>query len=93
MGNGFIAGFQELDIPLRDVVSMHFQSNCYPPIPQFMVECAVEAIEAANEGDGYRDIALPEGVTHRHGKTEVTAWEIIENCRLEGFLTDESEDY
>lgn len=93
MGNQFIAGFQELEIPLRDIVSMHFSGNCYPPIPQFMVDCAVEAIEAANEGDGYREITLPDGVTHRHGKTAVTAWEIIENCRLEGLLDDEADDY
>lgn len=85
MGYGFIAGFQELDVPLRDMVSMHFSSNCYPPIPQIMVDCAVEAIELCNGGEYYEDVELPEGVSFR-GSNFVNAATLVEQHRLEGFV-------
>ena len=85
MGNQFIAGFQELDIPLRDVVSMHFSSNMYPPVPQVMVESAVEAINLCNSGEYYEEVTLPEGVSYR-GKNTVAAATLVEQHRLEGFV-------
>lgn len=85
MGYGFIAGFQELDVPLRDIVSMHFSSNCYPPIPQIMVDCAVEAIELCNSGEYYEDVTLPDGVSYR-GKNVVSAATLVEQHRLEAFV-------
>ncbi len=91
MGRMFVESMQELDVSLEDMVSMHFSSNCYPPIPQFMVGVACEAIRAAASDDWYYEIPLPEGVEHRSGKTVVTASEIIENCRLEGFVDYEYE--
>ena len=78
-------------LSLEDAISMHFSSNCYPPIPQFMVKCAVEAVLSASADDWYNEIELPEGVTHRLGKTQVTAAEIIENCRLEAFVMEDGE--
>ena len=71
---------------LEQGVSIHFQSNCYPPIPQFMVPIACEAIVAASAGDWGMLLDLPEGVAHRQGRTQVTAEEVIENCRLDAFV-------
>lgn len=79
------------DLTLEESVSMHFASNCYPPIPQTMVNCAVQAILSASADDWYNEIELPEGVTNRLGKTQVTAAEIIENCRLEAFVMEDVE--
>jgi len=89
MGRMFVEGIKELgDIELEDMVSMHFQSNCYPPIPQFMVQSAVAAIVACNKGDYNETIELPMGVTYRDSQF-VDAWTFIEQHRLEGFLEDE----
>jgi len=89
MGRMFVEGIKELgDIELEDMVSLHFQSNCYPPIPQFMVQSAVAAIQACNQGDYNEVIELPMGVTFRDSQF-VDAWTFIEQHRLEGFLEDE----
>lgn len=85
MGSQFIAGFQGLDVPLRDMVSMHFTSNCYPPIPQFMVDTAVEAIELCNSGEYYEEVQLPESVSFR-GSKFISAATLVEKYRLDGFV-------
>ena len=74
------------DLTLEQSVSIHFSSNCYPPIPQFMVGVACTAIIAASEGNWDTLIELPEGVETRHGRREVPASEIIDNCRLDAFV-------
>ena len=76
---------------LNDQIAIHFQSNCYPPIPQFMVAVAIEAINAYNEYDGSRIITLPAGVTFRDSK-EVTAFEAIDNLRLDSWCTTDEEN-
>ena len=89
MGRMFVEGLKDMtDLELEDWVSMHFQSNCYPPIPQIMVQCAVAAIVACNKGDYNEVIELPMGVTYRDSQF-VDAWTLIEQHRLEGFLQDE----
>ena len=86
MGSMFVEGLKDLgDIELEDMVSMHFQSNCYPPIPQFMVQSAVAAIVACNQGDYNEVIQLPHGVTYR-GSEFVDAATFVEQHRLEGFV-------
>ena len=74
-------------LTLEQQIAIHFSSNCYPPIPQFMVGVAVEAINAYNESDGSRIISLPSGVTFRDSY-EVTAFEAIENLRLDSWCND-----
>ena len=92
MGRAFVEGIKELDeLELEDWVSMHFQSNCYPPIPQFMVQSAVAAIVACNKGDYNEVIELPMGVTYRDSEF-VDAWTFVEQHRLEGFVEWEYED-
>jgi hypothetical protein len=54
---------------LNDQIAIHFQSNCYPPIPQIMIPVAIEAIQAVNDEDFDRVIDLPEGVNFRNATT------------------------
>ncbi len=79
---------------LSRAVSLHFSSNCYPPVPQYMVDVAVEAIEHCAHEDSEFTIELPEGVSYQ-GKEKVKAYEIVEGLYLEAFvayLVDYRED-
>jgi hypothetical protein len=80
---------EELGYTLEQQISLHFQVNCYPPIPQQMVPTAVEAIDLINEGYGINPINLPKGVEFR-GRTYATGYEIAESYRL-GMWIIESE--
>ena len=80
---------EELGMTLEQQISLHFQMNCYPPIPQMMVDTAVEAIDTVNEGLGHLSIKLPEGVTYK-GSTWANSWDIVESYRL-GMWIIESE--
>ena len=80
---------EELGYTLEQQISLHFQVNCYPPIPQQMVSTAVEAIDLINEGYGINPINLPKGVEFR-GRTYATGYEIAESYRL-GMWIIESE--
>lgn len=74
-----------LDGDLRQAVSLHFQSNCYPPVPQFMVDVALEAIHSVAVGDHVAPIELPNEVTFR-GHTTVSAMEAVESLCLDAFV-------
>jgi len=88
----FVESIKEMDnLELEDYVSMHFSSNCYPPIPQFMVQSAVAAINACNYGDYNEVIELPMGVTYK-GSQFVDAATFVEQHRLEGFVEWDWED-
>ncbi len=80
---------EELGYTLEQQISLHFQVNCYPPIPQQMVPTAVEAIDLINEGYGINPINLPKGVEFR-GRNYATGYEIAESYRL-GMWIIESE--
>ena len=80
-----------LELDLEQQISLHFQVNCYPPIPQQMLPTAIEAIDNAYEGDYGKKIRLPEGVTFR-GYDEVSTRDVISSYRLEAWLP-EGEEY
>jgi len=89
MGRMFVEGLKDMtDLELEDWVSLHFQSNCYPPIPQIMVQSAVAAIVACNKGDYNEVIELPMGVTYRDSQF-CDAWTFVEQHRLEGFVEEQ----
>ena len=69
-------------------ISIHFSSNCYPPVPQFMVQVAIDAIDAVNEGDYDRQIDLPAGVSFRDSKT-VSASDVVDQLRLDAWIEGE----
>lgn len=71
---------------LRQAVSIHFSSNCYPPIPQIWVEQAVVAIHECTLGFNEELVYLPEGVTTRDGSTTASAGFIVDSLRLEAFV-------
>lgn len=71
-------------------LTWHLQSNHYPPVPLSMLPICIEAIEAGNEEDFYREIPLPEGVLYK-GETTAPTWAIIEQHHLEPFLEGNEE--
>ena len=80
---------EELNFTLEEQLSLHFQTNCYPPIPQEMIPTAIEALDLINEGYGINPINLPDGVSFR-GRNYATGYEIAEAYRL-GMWIIESE--
>ena len=83
---------EELNYTLEQQLSLHFQTNCYPPIPQQMIPTAVAALDAINDGEGDNLIDLPEGVTFR-GYSVATAWQIAESYRLGMWIIESELDY
>jgi hypothetical protein len=75
----------ETSLTLANQISIHFSTNCYPPVPQFMVEVAVEAIHACNEQQPKLVLELPNGVTFR-GDSSVLAYQVIDQLRLEAWV-------
>jgi hypothetical protein len=79
------------EVSLEQQLSIHFSSNCYPPIPQQMIPTAIAAIDACWEEDYDLMIPLPDGVSFR-GQTEVSARNVVESYRLDAWLVDDYED-
>ena len=93
MGHNFATELStETSLTLEQQVSIHFASNCYPPVPQFMVSVAVEAIKACNEEQYDLELELPAGVSFRNSTT-ITAINAVDNLRLFAWTTNnESEE-
>jgi len=72
---------------IEQQISIHFSSNCYPPVPQFMVPVAIKAIDAFYDEDYDLMIDLPEGVEFRNSKT-VSASNVIDALRLDAWVQD-----
>jgi hypothetical protein len=92
MGMSTAMDLAGLEVSLEQQLSMHFSSNCYPPIPQAMIPTAIEAIDAYWEDDLSRMIPLPEGVSFR-GSDEVSASNVIDSYRLDAWLPEDEEFY
>ena len=92
MGNNFATEladndlFPELDLEMA--ISIHLQSNHYPPVPLSMVEPCIEAIDAYYEEDFDRAIEMPEGVSYR-GQSHAPAWAVVQQHHLEAWLPEE----
>jgi hypothetical protein len=91
MGMMTALGLAGSEATLEQQLSIHFSSNCYPPIPQQMIPTAIEAIDAYWDEDYSRMIPLPEGVSFR-GQSEVSASNVIESYRLDAWLVDNYDD-
>jgi hypothetical protein len=76
------------EVSLEQQLSIHFSSNCYPPIPKMMIPTAIAAIDAYWEDDLGLMIPLPKGVSFR-GQKEVSASNVIEAYRLDAWCLEE----
>lgn len=81
----------EFIIDLEQQLAIHFSSNCYPPIPSFMIAVAQEAIKAVNAEQYDLEIELPAGVQFRNSTT-VTAINAVDALFLSAWI-DRDEDY
>ena len=75
----------ELDLEMA--LSIHLQSNHYPPVPLSMVEPCIQAIDAYYDEDYNRKISLPEGVSWK-GMIKAPACAIIEQHHLDAWLPE-----
>jgi hypothetical protein len=91
MGYNTAVAISELDIDLKQQIEIHLVSNFYPPIPRFMAQTCVDALNAYWEEDTDRMINMPKGVSYK-GSTSAPAWAIVEQHRLWPWL-QEDEDY
>ena len=91
MGHTTAVGISELNIPLKEQIEIHLVSNFYPPIPRFMAQTCVDALNAYWEEDIDRMIDMPNDVKYK-GSTSAPAWAIVEQHRLSAWLNEE-EDY
>jgi hypothetical protein len=91
MGRQLAEALSELDAPLKEQIEIHLISNFYPPIPRFMAQTCVDALNAYWEEDTDRMIDMPKGVSYK-GSTSAPAWAIVEQHRLWPWLQEE-EDY
>jgi hypothetical protein len=88
---GFAEAVAEGTCSLRAALSWHLTSNHFPPVPTSMIEPCLEAIEACNEEDWEREIALPGAITFRGVRT-APANAIVEAHHLDSFLGDDDDD-
>jgi hypothetical protein len=91
MGRQLAEALSELDAPLKEQIKIHLVSNFYPPIPRYMAQVCVDALNAYWEKDTDRMIHMPKGVLYR-GSTSAPAWAVVEQHRLSPWLSEE-EDY
>lgn len=91
MGRLLAEELSELDAPLLRQIEVHLVSNFYPPVPAFMAQTCVDALNAYWEQDTNRMIDMPKGVSYK-GSTSAPAWAIVEQHRLFPWLNEE-EDY
>ncbi len=91
MGHNMAVAISKLDIDLKQQIEIHLVSNFYPPVPRFMAQTCVDALNAYWEEDTDRMIDMPKGVSYK-GSTSAPAWAIVEQHRLWPWL-QEDEDY
>ena len=91
MGYTTASALTELDAPLKKQIAIHLVNNFYPPIPSFMTDTCVSALNAYWEEETDRMIDMPEGVSYK-GSTSAPAWAIVEQHKLHAWL-DTDEDY
>jgi hypothetical protein len=92
MGSNFANELASGDLVqnLDQQLSIHFQHNCYPPVPLIMIDTAIEAINHYNAGFFNELLSLPDGITYQ-GKDSARAYKIIENFRLDAWIDSEVE--
>lgn len=77
---------------LPQAVSWHLQANLYPPVPQYMVDVCIQAIELCACEQSLENVVLPEGVFYRNGSSYAPAYAIADNFRLWAFVDYSMQD-
>lgn len=77
-------------LPLEQAMAWHLQVNHFPAVPSEMIPVCIEAIEAVNDYDESREIAMPLGTTYK-GLTTAPAWAIVNGHHLEAWITREDD--
>ena len=92
MGSNFANDLALADnLTIENQIAIHLSANHYPPVPAFMVQPCVEAIDAVNDAGLWDlEIPLPEGVSWR-GLTTAPAHAIIEQHHLDAWLIEREE--
>jgi len=92
MGSNFANDLALADnLEIERQIEIHLSANHYPPVPAFMVQPCVEAIDAVNDAGLWDlEIPLPEGVSWR-GLTTAPAHAIIEQHHLDAWLIEREE--
>ena len=91
MGSQTARDLAELDsVTMEQAIQWHLVHNHFPPVPAYMVDTCIEAIDAINEFNGTKLIALPEGVGYK-GLTVAPAHAIAEAHHLDPWLINEGE--
>jgi hypothetical protein len=75
-------------LPLEQALAWHLGVNHFPPVPSEMIPVCIEAIEAVNDHDSYRQIAMPLGTTYK-GFPTAPAWAIVKGHRLDPWIAEE----
>ena len=91
MGRQTAESIAEFDVPLLQQITYHLVGNFYPPVPAFMAQTCVDALNAYWEEETDRMIDMPKGVSYK-GSTSAPAWAIVDQHRLHAWL-DSDEDY
>lgn len=90
MGNLQAQEIANSGLDLRGQLHWHLRSNHYPPVPTSMIDPCIQAIEACNDYDYYREIELPDGVFFR-GRDTAPASDIVRAHHLDSWIVDEDE--
>ena len=92
MGSNFANDLALADnLEIERQIEIHLSANHYPPVPAFMVQPCVEAIDAVNDAGLWDlEIPLPEGVSWR-GLTTAPAHAIIEQHHLDAWIIEREE--
>ena len=83
MGRQYIEGFFDQEQNLETLLSIHLQSNHYPPVNLVFIPTCIEAIEACNNEDYEKILLMP-------NNKKMRVIDIIEGLHLDSFI--ESED-
>ena len=71
------------DIPLRDQLARHFLYHIYPPAPMKLIDVAIEAIVAVNDGNPSAPILLPKGFVVLYDREKIpTADDVMQGLNL-----------
>jgi hypothetical protein len=92
MGSNFASDLALADnLDIESQIAIHLSANHYPPVPRFMVQPCVEAIDAVNDAGLWDlEIPLPEGVSWK-GLNTAPAHAIIEQHHLDAWIIEREE--